>query len=89
MKRTPHIAAFLLISLLLICCRKEMPLMEDGSLVLRVVVTDISNVIPIDPTLGYAPVANAELTLKSRRRKYKLEIWKFAVILYLLKLRKR
>lgn len=41
--------------------------MEDGTLVLRVVVMDISNVIPIDPSLGYAPVANAELTLKSRK----------------------
>jgi len=41
--------------------------MEDGTLVLRVVVTDISNVIPIDTSLGYAPVANAELSLKSRK----------------------
>ena len=56
MKKPFYLVSLLLGILLLVSCNKEMPLMEDGTLTLKVIVVDISKVIPIDSSLGYAPV---------------------------------
>lgn len=47
-------------------CSKNMPTEKDGSLTLKVIVADASDVIEVDSTLGYAPVPDAEVTLTSR-----------------------
>lgn len=47
-------------------CARQAPTATDGSLTLRIVVADQSGLLPVDPTLGYAPIVAARAELKSR-----------------------
>jgi len=47
------------------CARPE-PTQEDGSVVLKVVIADHSGLIPVNDSLGYAPVPAARAQLKSK-----------------------
>ena len=58
---------FIGIFLLAITCQRQMPTQKDGRLTLRFLVADTSDVIQIDPQLGYAPLPNTIVTLESRK----------------------
>jgi hypothetical protein len=51
--------------LLLIACGKEMPTVRDGNFNFVAVWVDTLGVYPVDPVLGFAPVAGEKITLES------------------------
>lgn len=59
---------FILIPLLVfVGCTKKMPTEKDGSLSLKIIIADNSGALPVDTTLGYAPVCDAEVILSSNK----------------------
>ncbi len=59
------IFAVSVISLLFTSCAREKPTQIDGRQELRVVIADNSGLLPVNPELGYAPLAEAAVTLIS------------------------
>jgi len=58
---------FLLTFILLsVACQREMPTQKDGRLMLQIIAADTSGVLPVDPSLGYAPVPFAQVNLYSK-----------------------
>lgn len=57
--------SILLCFVILFSCTRETPTQKDGELTFNAIITDPTEIIPVNPDLGYAPVAGAKVTLVS------------------------